>query len=260
WLGRRLAIRFQILEASCTVLQDLSQTGPEQVREMIGDQATSELASILQTRSKATSQALQSLRACYPDYAAALEKRSLQQTAMRLELGHYQDMLANSLISKEVYDKLMEKMAERHQNLQQKLSLDLGLDAEKLIAKMPFFQDLGQNAQQDIAKLLKPRLALPGEMIFEKGGSPDAMYFISSGAVRVMLGEEVIILGSGDFFGEMALLTEQPRMASLYADGFCELLTLYTRDFKHLMEQDSSLRKVIEDVATERSRQNTSAE
>ncbi|MFQ3245016.1 MAG: CRP-like cAMP-binding protein [Arenicella sp.] len=37
-----------------------------------------------------------------------------------------------------------------------------------------------------MAKLMKPRLALSGEAIFEKGGPPDAMYFISSGAIRVV--------------------------------------------------------------------------
>ena len=259
-LARRLASRFQKLEAGCTVLQDLSRTGARQFREMIGEEATAKLADILNQRSMETSRALQSLRACYPDYATELEKRTLQQTAMRLELGQYNEMRANSLIGKEVTDNLQEQMSSRYKDIQQKLSLDLGLDAGKLIAKMPFFQNLDQNAQNKIAELLKPRLALPGEMIFEKGGPPDAMYFISSGAVRVMLDDQAVILGSGDFFGEMALLNEQPRMAALYADGFCELLTLYTRDFKHLMEDDGNLRQVIEQVARDRTKQYVSGQ
>lgn len=251
-LANLLARRFQILEASCTVLHELNRSGPKQVSEMIGEEATAKLIEIINQRSKETSRALQSLRACYPDYAAELEKRTLQQTAMRLEFVEYKEMRSNSMIGQEVFDNLLEQMSLRYRDVQQKLNLDLGLDAEKLIAKMPFFQDLDQAAQKNIAKLLKPRLALPDEMIFEKGGPPDAMYFISSGAVRVMLEDEVAILGSGDFFGEMALLIEQPRMAAIYADGFCELLTLFTPDFKRLMENDSALRQVIEQVARER--------
>jgi CPA1 family monovalent cation:H+ antiporter len=161
-------------------------------------------------------------------------------------------MLANSLIGKEVYSNLLGEMTARYQNLQESLSLDLGLDAEKLVAKVPFFQSLDAGAQQNIAAMLKPRLVLPGEAVFELGGPPDAMYFISSGAVRVPLRDGEVILGSGDFFGELALLWDNPRMASVYAEGFCELLTLYTRDFDRLLAEDAQVKAVIEQVASER--------
>jgi CPA1 family monovalent cation:H+ antiporter len=251
-LTRRLAARFGTLEASCSVLTSLSTKGVEQVRELIGAQATEKLTDVLQQRTEQTRRALDSLRAAYPDYAAELEKRNLQQTAMRLEQGHYKDMLANSLIGKEVYSNLLGEMTGRYQNLQESLSLDLGLDAEKLVAKVPFFQSLDAEAQQNIAAMLKPRLVLPGEAVFELGGPPDAMYFISSGAVRVPLRDGEVILGSGDFFGELALLWDNPRMASVYAEGFCELLTLYTRDFERLLAEDAQVKSVIEEVAKER--------
>ena len=256
-LAKRLSIRFQVLEAECTVLHYLSEKSVQQINAMVGEQATTKIKVLLDQRDKETEQALEGLRACYPDYATALEKRVLQQTAMRLEYGHYQGMQANSLIGKEVSSKLVEEMRERYKELQQKLCLDLCLDAATLVAKMPFFQGLQTSAQHDIAKLLKPRLALPGETIFEKGGTPGAMYFISSGAVRVMLDNHVVILGSGDFFGEMALLNAQTRMATIKSDGFSELLTLYTADFKRLLEKDEQLRGVIEQVARDRAMENT---
>ncbi|MBT8113766.1 MAG: cyclic nucleotide-binding domain-containing protein, partial [Arenicella sp.] len=259
-LAKRLATRFQLLEAECTVLHDLREKAIGQISEMVGDSATDKILQILKQRDTETEQALASLRACYPDYANALEKRVLQQTAMRLESGHYKDMLANSLIGKEVSTKLMEEMGERYGELGQKLTLDLGLDATTLVAKMPFFEGLEASAKADIAKLLKPRLALPGETIFNKGDAPDAMYFISSGAVRVMLENNAVILGSGDFFGEMALLNSEPRMATIISDGFSELLTLYTQDFKRLLDQDDQLRSVIERVAQERARENINEE
>jgi CPA1 family monovalent cation:H+ antiporter len=255
-LAKQLSTRFQILEAECTVLDDLSEKSLHQINAMVGGQATTAIKVILDQRDEETERALEGLRACYPDYAKALERRVLQQTAMRLEYGHYQDMQANSLIGKEVTSKLVEEMSGRYKELKQKLSLDLGLDAATLVAKMPFFQGLEAGAQQNIAKLLKPRLALPGEKIFEKGGTPGAMYFISSGAVRVMLDKEVVILGSGDFFGEMALLNAQPRMATIISDGFSELLTLYIADFKRLLEGDEQLREVIEQVARDRAMEN----
>ncbi|NND82826.1 MAG: cyclic nucleotide-binding domain-containing protein [Gammaproteobacteria bacterium] len=256
FLAKRLATRFQILEAECTALHELRQKGLAQVQNIIGEDACAEVAALLEQRDIETERALAGLRACYPEYAEALERRMLQQTAMRLEYRHYKEMQSNSLIGKEVTSKLLEQMAERYTDLQQNLTLDLGLEADVLIAKMPFFSGLQADSQQAIAKLLKPRLALPGETIFEQGGPPDAMYFISSGAVRVQLGDGDVMLGSGDFFGEMALLTDQPRMASVKAEGFCELLTLSKQDFRQLLQQDNNLRSTIENVAKERTQSN----
>ena len=169
-LAKNLANRFQVLEAECTVLHELNNIVETQLADMLGAKTTDELKAILAQRDLETEQALQALRACYPEYAKALEKRVLQQTAMRLEQSEYKDMLASSLISKEVASSLKEDMSERYQELQQSLSLDLGLDAKTLVSKMDFFQNLDQSVQHDIAKLLKPRLALPGELIFSKGG------------------------------------------------------------------------------------------
>lgn len=251
-LASNLANRFQVLEAQCTVLHGLKGSVTTQLTDMIGPVASVKLQEILECRDLETEQALQVLRVCYPEYAKALEKRALQQTAMRLEQSQYKDMMASSLINKEVASELLEEMSERYQELQQKLSLDLGLDAKALVAKMDFFKNLGQSAQHDIARLLKPRLALPDEVIFDKGGPPDAMYFVSSGALRVVLDRQIVIIGSGDCFGEMALLHKQPRMASVVSDGFSELLVLHTKDFKQMLTKDDQLREQIEKIAQQR--------
>jgi CPA1 family monovalent cation:H+ antiporter len=177
---------------------------------------------------------------------------------MRLEQNQYKDMLASSLISKEVASELKEGMSERYRELNQKLTLDLGLDANTLVSKMNFFENLEQTAQLDIATLLKPRLALPGEVIFEKGGPPDAMYFISSGAIRIVLDKQTIIIGSGDCFGEMALLQQKPRIASVISDGFSELLVLHTKDFLQMLDKDAELRQQIEKIARQRAIENQS--
>lgn len=251
-LSKNLGSRFQVLEAECTALHQLKDNVADQLVDMLGSTVTRKLQAVLERRDAETEQALQVLRACYPEYAKALEKRVLQQTAMRLEQGQYKEMLDNSLISKEVAGKLKDDMSQRYQELQHKLSLDLGLDAQTLVAKMTFFENLDQRTQHDIAKLLKPRLALPDELIFAKGGPPDAMYFISSGAIRVELDTQTVIIGRGDCFGEMALLNQQPRIASVVSDGFSELLVLHTKDFNQMLSKDQKLRHQVEEIARQR--------
>ena len=251
-LASRLGARFETLEATCMGLRELSAAGVTQARGLVGDKLAAELAAIISRRQKVSEQALDSLRAAYPDYARQLEKRLLQQIATRLETAHYKQMLGNSTIGKELHSDLVAQMKERTAGYVKRPKMDLGLDAGKLVGSMPFFAELTHERKQEIARMLKPRLALPGEAVVRKGDKGDAMYFISSGAVRVEVEPNPVILGSGDFFGEMALLSDQPRNVSVVAEGFCDLLALYTKDFRILLDQDPELKATIEQVAAAR--------
>ena len=75
------------------------------------------------------------------------------------------------------------------------------------------------------------------------------MYFISSGAIAVQLEEHPVMLGSGDFFGEIALLKDTPRTSDVLAETFSDLLMLDRRDFQQLVKDNPDLRETIEKVA-----------
>ena len=73
------------------------------------------------------------------------------------------------------------------------------------------------------------------------------MYFIAAGEVTVMrAGTSRSTLKEGDFFGEMGLLSDQPRNADVIADGYCHLLVLHRRDFTGLLDRRPSVRAEIE--------------
>ena len=82
------------------------------------------------------------------------------------------------------------------------------------------------------------------------------MYFIASGAAAVSVGESEVKLGSGEFFGEIALIAHRPRTADVTALGFCRLLTLYASDFARLLAEDPELKDAIDTVARQRLAQN----
>src|SRR5262249_2701762 len=80
----------------------------------------------------------------------------------------------------------------------------------------------------------------------------DAMYFISSGAVEVRIDPIPVQLGTGDFFGELALLVTERRNADVVALGYCQLLSLAARDFHRLFGTEPALRDQIDAVADAR--------
>ena len=161
-------------------------------------------------------------------------------------------MLENSVINHEVFSNLRQGMSARAAALDRRPPLDLGLDPGTLVAKVPYFADLPADQIAEIAALLRPRLALPGECVMRRGDPGDAMYFISTGAVECDVGSKLVRLGSGDFFGEIALLRDQPRTGDATALGYCQLLALYVRDFQRMLDAYADMRARITRVAEAR--------
>src|SRR5690606_17365311 len=161
-------------------------------------------------RRSAIEQAIASLMLQYPNYARQLEQRLLTLTAIRLEHARFRRLLDESIISTEVFNDLERELTRRRRAAEQRPRLDLGLSRNALLERVPLFAELDPKRRRKIGRLLKPRFVVPGETIVRRGERGDSMYFISSGAVEVRLPTgEPIRLGSGDFFGELALIHEQ---------------------------------------------------
>jgi len=82
------------------------------------------------------------------------------------------------------------------------------------------------------------------------------MFMISSGAVEVVLPNDRIRLGSGDFFGEMALLSGHRRQADVVALGYCRVLVLTAADFQRFLRDYPRAKAEIDRIADERARAN----
>jgi voltage-gated potassium channel len=121
-----------------------------------------------------------------------------------------------------------------------------------LVAKVPFFHGVGAAAIADVARLLRPREYGAGAIIVRRGEAGDCMYFVVSGDVEVQLKPEPVVLGPGEFFGEVALLTGGPRNATIVALRQCTLLSLDIADFRQLLGRQPDLARVIHEEAQRR--------
>ncbi len=121
-----------------------------------------------------------------------------------------------------------------------------------MVARVPLFAKLDAMAVSRIANLLRSKVMATGDVITRRGDPADAMYFIASGQVEVEVEPEPVTLGEGDFFGELALLKETTRGATVRATTQVRLLLLQVDDFHHLIETETDLREAIQTVAEDR--------
>ena len=113
---------------------------------------------------------------------------------------------------------------------------------QELVERFPLFDGLTPGQREVLILHFHRQDAPPGERIIRAGTEADAVYFISAGEVEVHVGEQRIKLGGGDFFGEMALLSGQPRSADVTAVDFTELLVLDRRDFREFLRKHPEVR------------------
>jgi len=158
-----------------------------------------------------------------------------------------------------VLTRLEERLQAAHAAAAAKTAAHKSYSPEELAARFPLFAKLTPEQRETVSLHFKPRAATPGERLIRVGDKADVVYFISEGDVEVIVGERKVKMGPGDFFGEMAFLSGQPRSADVTALDFCKLLTLSQRDFRELLRRYPGLRGPISEVAQVRSETNLEA-
>ncbi len=120
------------------------------------------------------------------------------------------------------------------------------------LARTPIFAGLPREAFESVLATLGRRTVPEGEVIVREGERGDAMFVIVEGLVQIVrrspIGFSRVVdeMGEGDFFGEMALVSHAPRLATVIAETECELLELDRARFESLTQAHPSIRNVAE--------------
>jgi voltage-gated potassium channel len=122
----------------------------------------------------------------------------------------------------------------------------------RAVAQVPLFSGLDAEVIAEIARALRPEIVPPRYAIVRRGDAADAMYFIVAGEVEVELAQGAVPLRNGQFFGEIALLYDRPRSATVTAVTECQLLVLAVRDFRAVTQRYPAIEAAIRKVAADR--------
>jgi predicted acylesterase/phospholipase RssA/CRP-like cAMP-binding protein len=123
-------------------------------------------------------------------------------------------------------------------------------DLATFLADIAFFAALDETTRRELAGELEPVNVAAGQMIFRQGDAGDGLYLVVSGRLRVSVAGEgpgdgpdrmLYDLGRGAIVGEMALLTDRPRAATVHAVRDSDLLLLRVSSFTSLMERSPAL-------------------
>jgi CRP/FNR family transcriptional regulator, cyclic AMP receptor protein len=112
------------------------------------------------------------------------------------------------------------------------------VELEQQLASVPLLAGLDGRIRRRLAETGKRRTYGSDEEIVRQGSNGTALYIVLSGNARVERdGERLGAVTSGDFFGELALIEEHPRSASVIADTETECLLFPAWEFTALLEE-----------------------
>jgi len=120
-----------------------------------------------------------------------------------------------------------------------------------VLKAVPLFSSFPEDQLRMLAAVVTRRTATRSTTVMAGGDATDSLYIVLSGRLKVMMsdaeGKEVIlsILGPGEFFGEMGLIDDSPRSASVVAIESCELLSIAKRDFKKCLAENFEMAMAV---------------
>ena len=123
--------------------------------------------------------------------------------------------------------------------LSEKLKEDvINYNCRSLVAAVPFFTNAEPEFVSSVVTKLKYEVFQPGDIIIKEGTIGTKMYFIQEGIVDIVMGngETATSLSDGSYFGEICLLTNARRVASVRAETYCNLFSLSVDQFNAVLD------------------------
>lgn len=167
-----------------------------------------------------------------------------------MEGGTHSDLLAKDGLYRSMYDEQMGAAAARADSTGEGTRAVLPEGAE-MLAQVPLFAGLDRHEQQTLARLMARERFSEEENVVRQGEPGDRFYVIRSGRVEVLAGGEdgrthrVNILREGDYFGEMALFTGEPRSATVRTITPTEMYSLSVEDLKAVLEAHKDIESAL---------------
>jgi len=127
------------------------------------------------------------------------------------------------------------------------------------LSQIPFFTPLKAKEREELAARIQSFFYGTGETIIRQGDEGDSLFFIQSGEVEVMIGDvhsgrprRVALLGGGDFFGEMSLMTGERRSATIRTLTDSEFYVIEASSFREILTEHTEICTQIASILEER--------
>lgn len=187
----------------------------------------------------------------YPEFVNTMQERHGQRLILLSEIQSIKLRQRHGEIPSAVANAMLEKREQHLLKLSVQDTTSLILTPEELLCKVPFCKTLGRQEFNQVASHMEA-ISLPArEVVIKQNTRGDSLYLLARGQVQISRGDgqqqqSIATLSAGDFFGEMALLHDAQRTATVTTLTPTTLYRLKRRDLEKAMRDHPGIRTALE--------------
>ena len=192
----------------------------------------------------------------FPDFYLRFETRLFAKVALVTAQFFSNEAHHNGEIGSKVFTNIERRIRAALDQLQPISDPAPKLRPSDLIGMVPLLNGLSAELLDRLSRQAKAVTFLPGDLVIGEGEKGDSLYIITHGLVAVYKeghqDHPIAVLRDGDFFGEMALLDTQVRMANVRAVRSTTLLRLSRKDVMSIAGKEPELKQCLQEVSASR--------
>ena len=200
---------------------------------------------------------LRNLKNTYPEIYDSIATRQAIRSNLNSELKTVERLQKKGQIGSDEAAKMIESIEERMKRLLDSPPEIIPPEKAKLLQEIQWLKELDKTTFNNIVSLFQYRNYAVGEKIIKEDGQVDGLYVIARGSVKVTINKKLIdILGKGSVIGEIAVLTNEPRSATITAESPVTVLRLTSVSMQQVIHNDQTLEDKLWEIAAPRLTEN----
>ena len=187
----------------------------------------------------------------YPEFVGSMQERLGKRLILLAESEAIQAEGSQGNIPHSLAEKMTEQRLQRLWDLRGQEIARLKVSPKELLRKVPFFEDVPGSDFDMLTTKMQRYSVVAGETVIQQGETGDRLFMIARGVVQISRkvgGSDINLatLIAGDFFGEMALLHDENRTATVTSVSPCTFYVLDRHDLQQAMSENPSIRRALE--------------
>ncbi|MDK2977696.1 MAG: hypothetical protein PWP52_410 [Bacteroidales bacterium] len=200
---------------------------------------------------------IRNLKNTYPEIYDAIATRQAIRSNLNNELKIVDRLMKKGQIGSDEAKKMIDSIEERMKRLVDKPPEIKPPEKAKLLQDIPWLKELDKNLFIRIVSLFQHRNYAVGEKIIKEHGHVDGLYVVARGTVKVTINKRLVdILGKGSVFGEIAILTNIPRTATVTAESPVTVFRLTSVSMQQVIHDNHTLEDKLWEIAAPRLAEN----
>lgn len=159
-----------------------------------------------------------------------------------------------------MWESRMGQQSEMLEDLPRPLHIEIALHLNRtILRKVPLFEGASEEFLRELVLHLEPMVFVPGQTLMRRGELGQHLYFVNKGTVDVLSADDsqvIATLSDGDFVGEMALLSSQPRANTVIALDYCNVYALGRDGFDQVLDRFPEVAAEVTRIADQRRAEN----